>query len=116
MIAITFENHHGELKFSMKGHACAAPAGEDLICAAASMLGYTAIQYVSVLEQAGWLREKPEIREQSGDLTIRFRADEKRLPMAMNAMYVVELGCAVLAHNYPENVRLQSTLAVSAKA
>ena len=116
MTEISFENREGTLTLSMTGHAGSAPAGEDLVCAAASMLGYTAMQYASVLEQAGWLLEKPQVTEAPGTLKISFRADAQHLPMAMNAMYVVELGCAVLAHNYPENVTLRRTLAVSAKA
>lgn len=51
MIRIRFDERDGRLRLAMEGHAGYAPAGQDTVCAAASMLGQTLA--LAVREQPG---------------------------------------------------------------
>ena len=52
---------NGSIHMTLKGHAKAAPYGEDLICASATMLAYTVAQAVQFMHEQGKLKKKPKI-------------------------------------------------------
>ena len=56
---------NGSIHMTLKGHADAAPKGEDLICASATMLAYTVAQAVQFMFENNKLKKKPiEIHKQ----------------------------------------------------
>lgn len=94
----------GEFSLQLSGHAGYAPAGSDAVCAAASMLAYTAAREVLELERGGKLREAPRIKLDKGDgeVSCKFRGsswDE------VKALYrVIANGYDLLAANFPSHV------------
>ena len=54
----------------MEGHAGQADVGHDIVCAAASILCYTAAQTALDLYEQGKLRKKPRVEVGKGDATV----------------------------------------------
>ena len=108
MIQVTFEEDRENrvLVLRMRGHAGHAPEGQDVVCAAASILAYTAAQLASDMFADGKLRRKPCIRLERGDAVVSLRPTEEYYDEALYALYVAQVGYYLLAKNYPLNVRL----------
>lgn len=82
----------------MDGHAGAAPCGQDIVCAGASMLAYA---LASRLDDMGLLTRR---ELEPG----RVRIGWEDMRGAREASAVVEAGFRLLAEAYPENVRLMT--------
>lgn len=106
MIMIRFYKKENGVHLVMDGHAGAAPKGEDLICAAASMLCYTAGQAVQFLWEQGKLECHPRIEIQEGRAVIIARAKEETEAEVLYLYWVIQAGAWVLARNYPKYVGL----------
>lgn len=91
----------------LKGHAASAPKGEDLVCAAATMLSYTAAQAVQFLYEEGKLKKKPRISIADGEAVIIATPTEEGYVEALHTFFVVQCGAHVLAHNYPRLMKLE---------
>ena len=98
---------NGSIHMTLKGHAEAAPKGEDLICASATMLAYTVAQAVQFLHEQGKLKKKPKIRITDGEATIIATPTEEAYAETLHAYWVAQCGIHVLQHNYPQNVKLE---------
>ena len=97
----------GSIHMVIKGHAGAAPKGEDLICASATMLAYTVGQVVQFLHEQGRLRREPKIQITEGKAVIIATPTEEGYAEALYAFWVAQCGVHVLAHNYPQQVKLE---------
>lgn len=97
----------GSIHMSIKGHAQAAPKGEDLICASATMLAYTVAQAVQFMQEQGKLQKKPKIRIKDGEAVIIATPTEDAYAECLHTYWVAQCGIHVLAHNYPKNVKLE---------
>jgi uncharacterized protein YsxB (DUF464 family) len=97
---------NGSIHMTLKGHAEAAPKGEDLICASATMLAYTVAQAVQFMHEQDKLKKKPKIRIRDGEATIIATPTEDAYAEALHTFWVAQCGAHVLAKNYPENVGL----------
>ena len=97
----------GSIHMTIKGHAQAAPKGEDLICASATMLAYTVAQAVQFMHEQGQLKKKPKIAIKDGEATIIATPKEEAYAEALHTFWVAQCGIHVLAHNYPQNVKLE---------
>ena len=87
------------------GHAGAAARGMDPVCAAVTALFYTLAQ--CLWEQRQLLEEVPRIRIEDGAAEITARpAGEGRAAME-HSFWVVYTGLKLLAHNYPEHIKIQ---------
>lgn len=107
MIEIKFYyDHRGGIHLTIRGHAGAAPKGEDLICAACTMLAYTAAQAVQFMDQQKKLNQKPKIDIRKGRATVIATPTKDTEAELMMAFWTVQCGAHVLAHNYPRHVRL----------
>ena len=104
MIDIKFSEDSGKIKFTAKGHADTAPAGKDLVCAAATTLAYTIAQNLVALE--GSLKCKPKVNISPGDVEIIATPMGQAYPKIMFMFAVVEQGAYMLAGNYPEAISL----------
>lgn len=97
----------GSIHMTLKGHAEAAPKGEDLICASATMLAYTAAQAVQFLHEEGKLKKEPKIHIRDGEATVIATPKEEAYAEALHTFWVAQCGIHVLARNYPQNVTLE---------
>ena len=88
------------LTLEMYGHADYADAGEDIVCAAASMLAYT------LLERARELDARIHASIDSGRLSLRCGVDMDNHPLLWSAFETVRAGFALLERKYPEHVVL----------
>ncbi len=110
MIAAKFYRNpdKGTVHMVLKGHAGAAPKGEDLICASATMLAYTTAQAVQFLYENGLLKRKPRIRLRDGQAEVIATPTEDGYAPVLHTFWVAQCGVHVLAHNYPGHVRLEA--------
>lgn len=101
------KNRDGSIHMTLQGHAGAAPRGEDLVCASATMMAYTVAQAVQFMFEQGMLKKKPKIDIKQGSaVVIAIPAEECRAEV-LHAFWVAQCGVHVLARNYPQHVRLE---------
>lgn len=91
---------------SVQGHAGTAPFGQDLVCAAATMLCYTMAQTVCNMENDGWLADKPTISILSGEGDVIFTPKAEHRENAELCMDVIRNGYRVLESSYPDAVKI----------
>ena len=85
----------------MTGHAGQAEAGHDVVCAAATILCYTAAQTALDLYEQGKLRKKPRVDVDRGDATVTVCPRKDAAAETLVALRTVETGFALLSHHYP---------------
>ena len=110
MIKASFhcDNASGTLSLTVKGHAGAAAAGQDLVCASASILVYTAAQVAWQMYRQRRLKTRPRIRLDSGDAHVVMKPKGDAFGEAIHSFSVVQVGFSLLATNYPDFVGLTS--------
>lgn len=91
----------------IQGHACYAPYGADIVCAAVSTLGYTFAAALQRLYSEGALSAPPQIREREGFLCALGRADPAHNAVLAQTYETVMTGLMLLAESYPEHIRLR---------
>lgn len=92
----------------MEGHAGQADIGHDVVCAAATILCYTAAQTALDMHGAGKLRKKPRVDVEAGDSTITMCPHRYAVAETLVALRTLETGFALLAHHYPEYVTFRT--------
>ena len=109
MITIRFYQKPGDgsIHMTLRGHSGAAPKGQDPVCAAATMLAYTAAQTVQFLYEQDKLKKKPGISIRDGSAAIIAAPREDAYAEALCAFWTVQCGAHVLARNYPQHVTLE---------
>lgn len=95
-----------QVSLRMEGHAGAGEPGHDLVCAAASILTYTAAQIAIQMHHDGKLTGEPVIRLESGDSLIVIRPKDEFYDEALYALYSAGVGMILLQHRYPEHVHV----------
>lgn len=98
----------GTLGLTLSGHAGAAPAGEDTVCAAASMLAYTVAQEVLEMQGKGKLRKKATVKLDRGEALITCNPKKSAWSEALHLYKVAQTGYRLLAANFPENVQVKT--------
>ena len=96
----------GAIHMKVKGHANAAPKGEDLVCSAATMLVYTVAQALTFMHELGQLEEKPRICIREGKALVVAKPRKDYLAEALHTFWVAQCGAHVLSKNYPEYIAL----------
>ena len=94
------------LEMEMQGHAETAPKGQDLVCAAATMLVYTLGQAVQFLYEQGRLLYEPQMRMVDGYAKITVYPRKCAVAETLMAFWVAQAGAFVLERNYPKAVDL----------
>lgn len=102
-----YKKDDGSIHMTLKGHARAAPKGEDLVCAAATTLAYTAAQAVQFFHEQGILARSPKIDIRDGNATVIATPNEDGYAEVLHTFWVVQCGIHLLAHNYPNHVKLE---------
>lgn len=108
MITAKFTAAGESIMLQLQGHSGAAKQGEDLICAAASMLAYTLAQTMEFLSEDAGLQVKPTIRLEPGNTLILAKPKKENYAEALHAFFVTQAGYHLLEKNYPKNVQLQA--------
>lgn len=111
MTEISFKkNEDGSFEYVAQGHSGYAEPGEDIICAAVSILSYTLAQIVSVMEINGKLQELPVIEQDEDTATMTIIARPKAgeaYAECMRAYYHTQVGAHLLAQQAEEYVKLK---------
>lgn len=94
-----------EYSITINGHAGYSDGGPDIVCAACSVLTCTLMQCAFSEEAAGNLKEL-STAEYSGDVLLRLTASDHAAERISAIVDTIASGFAMLAHTYPENVRL----------
>lgn len=94
------------LILNLKGHAGAADAGKDIVCASASILAYTVAQEVTDMYNKGRLKKKPNIRLDEGDATITCKPVKTSMTEALHVFKVAQTGFRLLANSFPDYVQV----------
>lgn len=110
MIEIRFTENadKGILSLDIQGHAGQAPYGQDIVCASVSILAYTVAQTLLYMHEEGRLAEEPMIEIDSGDAIVACKPTEEYYGEAYHTYFVAEVGCELLAQNYPQYVDVKS--------
>ena len=74
------------------------------MCAAATILCYTAAQTALDLYEQGKLRKKPRVDVDKGDATVTLCPRQDAAAEVLVALRTVATGFALLSHHYPEYV------------
>ena len=107
MVNVTFTESGKILSLRLEGHAGYADIGKDIVCASCSILAYTVAQFVMEAENKGDLASPPQIDLESGNTIISCEPNNEDAFLAIKYMYLFStVGYALLAHNYPQYVRL----------
>ena len=94
------------LVITIYDHAGADVAGKDLICSAASILTYTAGQFVLDMHTKGKLKRKPTIQLEEGKAVITCKPKKDSYSEALCGLLVIQTGFQLLAKNFPNNVKV----------
>ena len=105
MVSITYDCGKFELK--VEGHAGAAPAGEDLVCAAVTMLVRTFAENAKLMDRAG-IASGVQIELDDGSAHVLCRPAKKYRAVAKAVLQAVCIGFELLEQGYPEHVRFRA--------
>lgn len=100
---ITVVYHRDLNRVSVDGHALSGEKGHDLVCASASILGYTLAALVENMKAAGQTRY-PTIELEEGHALIDCNAPSKYKTMVKFAFDSICAGFDLLAQSYPDNI------------
>lgn len=87
------------------GHAGYAPEGQDIVCAAVTILSYALGGALLNAQDEGLLRDEPIVDLRPGDITIACAPKRERVVRAM--WDTALLGMQMVANEYPKNVRFE---------
>ncbi len=98
MISISVKSNEDTIEISAQGHANAAPKGEDVVCAAATILIHT---LVKTLE--GTVPDMVKADVADGKASISVKGYD---PVAAVAIGTVCNGFELLQEHYPEHIKI----------
>lgn len=110
MILVSFTNNPDSITLKLSGHAGAAEAGKDIVCASASILCYTVAQTALFMYEQGRLRREPYIKLDKGESVVTMRPKKDSYAEALHSFFIAEVGFSLLAQSYPQYVDVQSML------
>lgn len=96
-------------KFDLRvtGHAGAAPRGEDLVCAAATMLVRTFAQNAKVMDHAG-IVSGVQIELEEGNAHVCCKPAKKYRAVASAVLQGICIGFEMLEKEYPEYLKFKA--------
>ena len=107
-----YDNRSRVAKLTLRGHADAAPKGEDLVCAGASALALTAARAVRYLYRRRLLCRTPRIQLVPGDAAVVATARPGCEAEVLMCFWTIQAGLSALAEQYPEHITLEEVLRV----
>lgn len=95
--------------YEISGHADYAPYGKDIVCAAASVLGYTGLN--SLMEVAGYKKEHIDYKfdDHKGYLSVRVSliGDDDMKTYTQVIFKTFEVGIKSMIESYPKYITLE---------
>lgn len=109
MIEIKFAEDNEMIEVVVEGHAGYAKKGEDIVCSAVSVLIHTLAAEVIAYED---LLDDQYIELAEGKSRVRAypKAENRHIILLLYSM--IQMGCYLIARNYPKNVQLTELLRV----
>lgn len=107
MINASFYVNSGMLCLKVQGHAAAAPKGEDVVCAGASVLAATIADFASIMDAHGELEKEPYIKMEAGFALVKVLPKPESRGKILLAFSLIAVGMSAIARNYPEYINLQ---------
>ena len=101
MIRVTYEPREHRLR--VEGHALAAPAGEDLVCAAASALAWTLVRAATKRSE---YRPRLFIDRERAVVDVQCFPEESAESDCRYLFEIIAGGLAVIEKHNPENIRI----------
>lgn len=98
----------GTITLKLTGHAGQAKKGQDIVCAAASILAYTVAQTLQFMYEEGGLQKKPHLKLEEGDTIIVAKPKAESYAEALHTFFVAQVGYHLLSKNYSQYVELSS--------
>lgn len=108
MVRAEFVIDGESLVLKLSGHAGAGKKGSDIVCAASSILCYTAAQVIQYMFGEDKLERPPDILLEDGNAHVIAVPRKENYNECLHTFYVVQAGYALLERNYPKNVALYS--------
>ena len=106
MLTVKIYEDVQSLCLSMAGHAGAGQKGTDIVCAAASVLAYTAAAEMLRLHGQALLHTPPVIRLNAGSAWV----ETEKCQETQAVFSVIATGFRLLAAQYPNNVKLEERI------
>lgn len=107
MIQVRFYVNKGALCLKVEGHAQAAPKGEDVVCAGASVLAATLADFAAIMNAHGELEKEPHINMRAGYASIKVTPKADTRGKMLLAFSVIATGMSAIARNYPAYITLK---------
>ena len=104
MLFVEYCEENGLLCLSLEGHAETAPKGKDLVCAAASVLAYTAAYCLEVLHNAEKLEGEILNSLSPGDCLLLCKPKPEHMAEVTAMLKTVLYGFVLLQQSYPEAI------------
>ena len=99
------------LIYRAEGHAGYAPAGQDIVCAGASMLAGTLAETMTAAYQAGWVGDTAIVELLADKSEVSCIADdEEAFGELARAYLLIATGYRLLSINYPEYVKFKAEI------
>lgn len=105
-IDFSYNKECGKLKLTVSGHAGAAPLGQDIVCAAVSILVQTLAQHIKNIYVRGDLQKEPVIILEHGQANICCVPKKTAKTKLRHCFETVYTGFWLLAQTYPEYILL----------
>ena len=99
MTKVTY--HPEEYRMRIEGHAGSAPFGEDLVCAAATILGWTLIAGAEEIPEYGM-----HLYLGDGVMDVCCYPDEEREDRCRYLFDTIARGFELMAEKYPEHIKM----------
>lgn len=107
MIEAVYEQRGQTLTLRLRGHAGAAPAGQDLICAGVTTLAYALAQTVADHAARGQLGQEPQLQLSAGDALICAEPSPAFYEAVRGAFEMANAGLKLLSRHYPDHIRVK---------
>ena len=104
---VSVDRDKRECSLTVEGHAGQADVGQDVVCAAVSILAFTTAQVLKIMDESGEFANHPTLDLENGDATISCCADDDTTFMnVLQTFFTIAMGYRLLAHNYPQYVEI----------
>ena len=108
---MTINREERALIFRAEGHSGYAERGQDIVCAAASMLAMTLIKRVEKMYKAGWVNDDIVISfDPEGTEVSCIAADDEAFGELARAYLTISDGYGILSEHYPDHVKFTNEI------
>ena len=111
MVEVKFHAYpDGRLGMTVGGHAGFGEKGQDIVCAAVSILTLTAAETAQQLYLRGCLMQMPETVLEEGFARVQLWPKPRFRQQARQTLETVRTGMGLLARSHPRHVRVKGRI------